>query len=50
MWIPPENLDPVVLHAPTRKQMAIFGAVCPADGRMVTISAETFERKVFKSS
>jgi len=48
MWIPPENLDPVVLHAPTRKQMAVFGAVCPADGRMVTMPAETFDTKRFQ--
>ena len=33
MWIPPENADPVLFHAPTRKSVAVFGAVCPADGR-----------------
>jgi transposase len=49
MWIPPENLDPVVLHAPTRKQMAVFGAVCPADGRMVTMPAETFDTQRFQA-
>lgn len=48
MWIPPENLDPVVLHAPTRKQVAIFGAVCPANGRMVTMPAETFDTQSFQ--
>jgi transposase len=48
MWIPPENLDPVVLHAPTRKQMGILGAVCPADGRMVTMQAKTFDAASFQ--
>ena len=48
MWIPPENLDPVVLHAPTRKQTAVLGAVCPADGRMVTMPAQTFNAESFQ--
>jgi len=48
MWIPPENFDPILLHAPTRKQTAFFGAVCPADGRMVTMPAETFNAQSFQ--
>lgn len=48
MWIPPENKDPVVLHAPTRKSMAVFGAVRTADGKfssclMNIFNAQTFE-------
>ena len=35
MWVPPEVKDPVVLHAPTRKSLALFGAVRPSDGVMV---------------
>jgi len=27
MWIPREDRDPIVLHAPTRKSVALFGAV-----------------------
>jgi hypothetical protein len=27
MWVPPEDIDPVVFHAPTRKSVAFFGAV-----------------------
>jgi transposase len=42
MWIPPEDIDPVVLHAPTRKSVGVFGAVCAGDGRLVTRQAETF--------
>jgi len=48
MWIPPENIDPVVLHAPSRKSIAFFGAVRPSDGLLVTqqngrFNAETFQ-------
>lgn len=48
MWIPPEDKDPIMLHAPTRKSMGIFGAVRPADGKMVTASTETFNAVTFK--
>ena len=37
MWIPSENTYPVLYHAPTRKSVAVFGAVCPADGRLVEL-------------
>ena len=36
MWIPPENTDPIVLHAPTRKNVGVFGAVCITDGRFIS--------------
>ena len=49
MWIPPEDLDPVVLHAPTRKQTAVFGAVCPADGRLATMPAQSFDAQSFQA-
>lgn len=49
MWIPPEDVDPVLLHAPTRKQMAVFGAVCPADGRLLTVPAATFNAQSFRA-
>ena len=49
MWIPPEDVDPVVFHAPTRKQTAVFGAVCPADGRLLTMPAETFDAQSFQA-
>jgi len=48
MWIPPEDVDPVLLHAPTRKQTAVFGAVCPSDGRFLTMPAETFDAQTFQ--
>jgi hypothetical protein len=35
MWIPPELLDPVVYHAPTRKSVGYWGAVRLRDGKLV---------------
>jgi transposase len=49
MWIPPEDVDPVVLHAPTRKSVSVFGAVCVADGRFVTEQHKTFNGPTFLS-
>lgn len=48
MWVPPEIRDPVLLHAPTRKSVACFGAVNVRSGRFVYqvapwFNAETFE-------
>jgi transposase len=48
MWIPPEDIDPIVLHAPTRKKTAFFGAVCVRDGRFTTQKAETFNADTFQ--
>jgi len=42
MWVPPEDVDPIVLHAPTRKNVGVFGAVCANNGRLVVRQAETF--------
>ena len=49
MWVPPEEKDPVVLHAPTRKSVACFGAVGLCTGILVTgfepkFNAESFQR------
>lgn len=35
MWVPPEDRDPVVRHAPTRKGVGYYGAVRLRDGRLV---------------
>ncbi|HNY26990.1 MAG TPA: IS630 family transposase [Candidatus Sumerlaeota bacterium] len=48
MWVPPEETDPVLLHAPTRRQAAVFGAVCPADGRLLAMSCDTFNAQTFQ--
>ncbi len=49
MWIPPEDADPVVLHAPTRKSVAVFGAVRVHDGCFVARRAETFDAASFEA-
>ena len=48
MWIPPEVVDPILLHAPTRKKTAVFGAVRPADGSLVTMSEDAFDALSFQ--
>jgi hypothetical protein len=48
MWVPPEDIDPVILHAPTRKSVAFFGAVRPSDGLLVTQRADKFNAETFQ--
>ena len=48
MWVPPEEKDPVVLHAPTRKSIACFGAVNLRTGRLVTLFSPVFNAETFK--
>ena len=47
MWVPPEETDPVVLHAPTRKSLALFGAVRSDDGMMVVQPEPKFNAASF---
>lgn len=47
MWVPPEDTDPVLLHAPTRKSVAVFGAVCETDGRFHWQRADKFCAETF---
>ena len=47
MWVPPEDRDPVILHAPTRKSIAVFGAVCAENGRLVTHHSKIFAADTF---
>lgn len=49
MWIPPEDVDPVVLHAPTRKSLGIFGAVSANTGRLVVSQENKFDAMTFLS-
>jgi len=49
MWIPPEDVDPVVLHAPTRKSISVFGAVCVSDGRFVSRLEKKFNADSFQN-
>jgi len=47
MWIPPEEKDPVVLHAPTKKSIALFGCVAAHSGALVTQMSKVFNAKTF---
>ena len=47
MWIPPKNKDPVLLHAPTRKSVACFGAVNIRTGTLVTAFESPFNGESF---
>jgi transposase len=47
MWVPPEEKDPTVLHAPTRKSIALFGAVNLRDGQLVTHFSPKFDAITF---
>ena len=48
IWVPPENTDPVLLHAPTRKSVALFGAVNLRHGQLVTLQKPTFGAMTFR--
>ena len=43
MWVPPDIQDPVLLHAPTRKSAACFGAVSLSSGKFVHSLCEKFD-------
>ena len=47
MWVPPEDKDPVLLHAPTRKSIALFGAVQIRSGKLITMTASPFNSEAF---
>jgi transposase len=47
MWIPPEDKDPVLPHAPTRKSIALFGAINLRSGQLVTMFATPFNADSF---
>jgi transposase len=49
MWIPREDRDPIVLHAPTRKSVALFGAVNFLTGALVTMFAPQFDALTFEA-
>ena len=49
MWVPREDKDPILPHAPTRNSVAVFGAVSVADGRLVTRKERTFNGMSFLS-
>jgi len=48
MWVPPEDKDPILLMAPTRKSVALFGAVNLRDGKLVTHFEKKFNATTFR--
>ena len=48
MWVPPEIKDPILLHAPTRKSIACFGAVNLRTGKFVRRMCPVFNAKTFQ--
>jgi len=46
MRVPPEEIDPVILHALTRKHLAFFGAVRPTDVLLVTQRTDKFNAEM----
>lgn len=48
MWVPPENKDPILLHAPTRKSIACFGAVNLRTGQFVRRMCHVFNAETFR--
>jgi transposase len=49
MWIPPEDADPVVFHASTRKKVGIFGAVSVTNGQLVVRKEDKFDASSFQN-
>lgn len=49
MWVPPEEKDPVVRHAPTRKSISLFGGVNIRSGKLVTMLISTFDSEAFEA-
>jgi len=47
MWIPPEEKDPILLHAPTKKSISLFGSVSARTGEIVTQMSDIFNAKTF---
>jgi transposase len=47
MWVPIEVKDPILWHAPTHKQIGMFGAVRLRDGRLVVQQWDEFNGETF---
>ena len=47
MWVPPEEKDPVVFHAPTKKSVSLFGAVNLSSGKLIYTISPVFNAVTF---
>lgn len=48
MWVPPEDKDPILLHAPTPRSIACFGAVNLRTGPFVRRICKVFNAATFQ--
>lgn len=48
MWVPPEDKDPILLLAPTRKSVSLFGAVNLRNGKLATQFEKKFNAMTFR--
>lgn len=48
MWVPPEDRDPVLPHAPTRQSVACFGAVGLRTGKFAHALSPVFNADEFE--
>lgn len=49
VWVPPEEKDPIVVHAPTRQSVACFGAVSLRSGKFVHTFSPVFNAATFET-
>ena len=49
MWVPPEDKDPILWLAPTRKSVSLFGAVNINDGALIAHFEKTFNAMSFQT-
>ena len=47
MWIPKENINPMVFQVPNRFKISVFGSVNVEDGRFVYCTKSIFNAETF---
>ena len=47
MWIPPDDLDPIVLQEPTRGGISVFGSLDSGSGSLITKITESYNALTF---
>ncbi len=48
MWVPPEDIDPIILQEPTRKNISVFGSVSLDNGCLITKFSKPFNGVTFQ--
>jgi len=49
MWVPPEDVDPIVFQAPTRKGISVFGTVQLSTGKLISEITPKFDAVTFQA-